>query len=378
MGKCLLAVLCAALMTFFPHSPVPPPPAAGTARCLSVGMDRFVERASTEPCSANNAEIMAALFSEYLPAGTRVSCRTNGPGSAAEMSRLIGEAFAGAGEEDISFLYLSTHGEMWETEKGGTLAVLVLSDGTKEEAVSADALRAMLDRIPGRKVLILDCCHAGAAAEAFTGPEWTVIAGCGPEEDCYFQSAGQKTGAGYFTTALENALQAADPRQIDPDGDGSVSLKELAARIREIYGVSTPVFYPGEDGRELFRIPENRKTPERLLGIAFDPQEEADGQVILSFRFRTEAAVKLEYRLVPEGEKGWDFDGAVRLPDRERTGSTRGLLKPGEKTRSIRVSRERLGENGRALLQVISLRGPGYREPVPEATKVIGDGHGSR
>ena len=372
MGKSLLAVLCAVLTSFLLPSPAPTASAGGAARCLAVGMDLFVNRETTEPCSANNAEIMAALFAAYLPEGTRVTRRVNGPGSAAEMSQLILDAFAGAGKEDISFLYLSTHGEMWETEEGNSLAALILSDGTEEEAISAEALRTMMDRIPGRKVLILDCCHAGAAAKAFDGPDWAVIAGCGAEEECYFQSAGKDTGTGYFTTALENALRASDLRQIDPNGDGSVSLKELAARIREIYGVAAPEFIPEGDERALFRIPENRKAPERLLGIEFDPQAEEDGQITLSFRFRTETAVKLEYRLVPAGENGWDFDSVERLPDRERTGSTRGLLSPGEKTRSIRISRERLGDTGRALLQVISLRGLRWQVPVPEATAVIG------
>ncbi len=372
MGKNLLAVLCAVLMSFLLPSPAPTASAGGAARCLAVGMDLFVNRETTEPCSANNAEIMAALFAAYLPEGTRVTRRVNGPGSAAEMSQLVLDAFAGAGKEDISFLYLSTHGEIWKTEEGNSLAALILSDGTEEEAISAEALRTMMDRIPGRKVLILDCCHAGAVAKAFGGPDWAVIAGCGAEEECYFQSAGKDTGTGYFTTALENALRASDLRQIDPDGDGSVNLKELAARIREIYGVAAPEFIPEGDERALFRIPENRKAPERLLGIEFDPQAEEDGQITLSFRFRTETAVKLEYRLVPAGENGWDFDRAERLPDRERTGSTRGLLSPGEKTRSIRISRERLGDTGRALLQVISLRGLRWQVPVPEATAVIG------
>ena len=372
MEKRLLAALCAVLMSFLLPSPAPPAFTGGTVRCLAVGMDLFVSRETTEPCSANNAEIMAALFAAYLPEGTRVTRRVNGPGSAAEMSQLILDAFAGAGREDTSFLYLSTHGEMWETEDGNSLAALILSDGTGEEAISAEALRTMMDRIPGEKVLILDCCHAGAAAKAFGGPDWTVIAGCGAEEECYFQSAGKDTGTGYFTTALENALRASDLRQIDPDGDGSVSMKELAARIREIYGVAAPEFIPEGDERTLFRIPENRKAPERLLGIEFDSQTEEDGQITLSFRFRTETAVKLEYRLVPAGENGWDFDSTERLPDCERTGSTRGLLSPGEKTRSIRISRERLGDTGTALLQVISLRGLRWQVPVPEATVMIG------
>lgn len=376
MGKSLQVLLCAVLLFLLPLSPAPaistPTPAPEPeTRFLAVGMDLFVTRDTTSPCSANNAETMAALAAACLPEGTRITRRVNGPGSAAELSELILGAFAGAKEGDTSILYLSTHGELWVTGET-SLAALVLSDGTKEEAISAEALRTMMDRIPGKKVLILDCCHAGAAAKAFDDPEWRVIAGCGPEEDCYFQSAGQDTGTGYFTTALENALRAADPEQIDPDGDGQVSLKELSARVREIYGVSTPVFLPEGDESPLFLLGGDR-APERLLGLDFGEAAEKDGTLTLSFTFRTETAVKVEYRLVPAGENGWDFAGAVRLPDRERTGSVRGLMAPGEKSRSIQVSRDRLGPEGRALLQVISLRGIHWQVPVPEATVVVGD-----
>ena len=376
MGKSLPVLLCAVLLFLLPLSPAPAEPtpapvpdAAAAVRFLAVGMDTFVTRDNTSPCSANNAETMAALAAACLPEGTRITRRVNGPGSAAELSALILSAFAGATAGDTSILYLSTHGELWVTEET-SLAALVLSDGTKEEAISAEALRTMMDRIPGKKVLILDCCHAGAMAKAFDDPDWRVIAGCGPDEECYFQSAGQDTGTGYFTTALENALRAADPAQIDPDGDGNVSLKELAARVREIYGVSAPVFLPEGDESPLFILPET-PAPERLLGIDFGEATEEDGTVTLSFTFRTETAVKVEYRLVPAGENGWDFGSAVRLPDRERTGSVRGLMAPGEKNRSIQVSRDRLGPEGKALLQVISLRGIHYQVPVPEATVVV-------
>ena len=90
------------------------------------------------------------------------------------------------------------------------------------------------------------------------------------------------------------------------------------------------------------------------------------------------AALTLRYpldmrfiELMPMGENGWDVAGAGRMPDRERTGQTRGLLSPGEKERSIRVSREKLGGAGAALLEIISMRGLYRQVPVPEATRVI-------
>ena len=374
MWKSLIAMMSAMMISLSASSGRPPRENPGsTVRCLAAGMDLFVTEENTSPCSANNAETMAALFAAYLPEGTRITRSVNGPASAAEMMQLLREAFAGAREEDVSILYLSTHGVSWE-EDGTLRAALILSDGTREEAVSAETLRTMLDLIPGKKVLILDCCHAGLIALAFEGPEWRVIAGCGAEEDCFFQSVGRATGSGYFTSALENALRAADTEQIDPDGDGSVSLGELAARIKEIYGVSGAVFLPEDDEAPLFLLPEERGAEERLLGIAFDPVTEQDGQMLLSFAFRTETTVKLEYRLTPAGENGWDFANTVRMPDRERTGSTRGLLSPGEKTRTITVSRDRFGDPGKILLQIVSLRGIHRQVPVVEATVVIGNG----
>ena len=375
MGKSWIAALFAALTAFsFRPSFLPAVPALPEAeyRCLAVGIDRFVNEENTAPCSANNAEVIAGLFGDCLPEGTRVTRRVNGPGSTAEMEELILEAFRGAGEEDTSYLYLSTHGVIWE-EAGEEKTALILSDGEQENALDPGTLREMMDRIPGQKVLILDCCHAGAVAERFTGPEWRVLAGCREEEDCFFWAAGEETGTGYFTSALENALRAAGPEQIDPDGDGSVSLKELSGRIREIYGISHAVFLPEGDNSRLFFPPEE-PDPERILDLVFYPAEEAEGQITLQFCFRTETAVKIEYRLVPERENGWDFSRAAKLPDRERSDNRRGVLSPGEKDRTIRISRERLGESGKALLQIVSFRGLYGQVPIPEATRVIRTG----
>ena len=337
MGKSWIAALLAAL-TAFPFFAISPAATASPAteyRCLAVGIDRFVDEENTAPCSANNTEGIAALFGDCLPVGTKVTRRVNGPGSAEEMERLILDTFRGAGEEDTSYLYLSTHGVTWE-EEGTEKAALILSDGEREEALEPRDLREMMDR-------------------------------------SYFWAAGEETGTGYFTSALENALRAAGPEQIDPDGNGEVSLRELAGRIREIYGISNAVFLPEDDDMYLFSLP-GRQDPERILGLQFDPVTEAEGQATLQFRFRTETAVRIEYRLVPRGADGWDFSRAAKLPDRERSGQKRGVLSPGEKERTIRVSRERLGEGGQALLQIVSFRGLYGQVPVPEATKMITTG----
>ena len=121
----------------------------------------------------------------------------------------------------------------------------------------------------------------------------------------------------------------------------------------------------------LFLLPEEETDSERILDLRFDPPVTEDGQIILAFHFRTDVKVKIEYRLVPMGPDGWEFDKAAKLPDRERTGQRRGVLSPGEKDRTVRISADKLGESGRALLQIVSFRGLYGQVPVPEATYLV-------
>ena len=64
----------------------------------------------------------------------------------------IGEAFAQAQEQDVSLFYYSGHGSAWN----GALF------GIDEKTVSPSELRECLDKVPGRKIVIVDACHSGA------------------------------------------------------------------------------------------------------------------------------------------------------------------------------------------------------------------------
>ena len=352
--------------------------AEGVTRCLAVGYDRFVTMPPTGPASANNVRAMAGLLEDFLPEGTRITTSVNGPGTAAGLEQLAREAFAENGEEDTALLYLSTHGAERPETPGGM--ALILSDGEEEEELTPEALREMLDRIPGKKILIVDACRSGAligkgteeGTDFFDDDRYRVLVSGGSEEESWFWSAetDEYTGTGYFTEALENALRASDEGQIDPDGSGEVSLEEVTARLGEIHGASTVYCRPEGSGEPLFSLPEDRKAGSRLRGIEISPAA-ADGEALaVPIRFRAEEPVRIMYQLVPSRNGRWDFEHAVRLPDRERTGLTRGLLSPGEKERTIRMSRKSLGEEGKALLQIISLHGE-VQLPAAEAARVI-------
>ena len=136
-------------------------PGEGITRCLLIGCDRFVSMPGTEPASANNVETMGALLSDFLPKGSVIRRTVNGPGTVEGFERLMTEVFRETDEADTSILYLSTHGLLKEVNEQQRMALL-LSDGTEEEDLKPGMLRSMLERIPGKKLLILDACHSGA------------------------------------------------------------------------------------------------------------------------------------------------------------------------------------------------------------------------
>ena len=374
------ALICLFLcLLFIPLLGMKGGPGEGRTRCLLIGCDRFVSMPGTEPASANNVETMGALLADFLPEDATVSRMVNGPGTVAEFENLVTETFRDAMEADTALIYLSTHGLLRE-EAGQQEMTLLLSDGTAEEKLEPKKLKRILDNVPGNKVLILDACHSGAMIGRGTkdGKNWfedencRVLVSSDAAEDSWFWSAetDRYTGTGYFTSAMDSALRASDIGQIDPDGSGYVSLQELTGRLREIHGASTVYCFPEESRDKLFRLPQDRKPGSRLQAVSFGLPEKDGNTVLLPIRFRAAESVRVMYQLVPSRNGRWDFEHAVKLPDREKTGLIRGLLSPGEKERKIRLSVNSLGEDGKALMQVISLQGEN-RTPAAEAGTVI-------
>ena len=355
-------------------------------RCLLIGCDRFVSMPGTEPASANNVETMAALLTDFLPEDTAedtlIIRQVNGPGTVAGFEQLVADAFRRSNEADTCLVYLSTHGVLIhnsESETNEYKMALLLSDGEEEEYLTPETLRETMDRLPGKKVLILDACHSGAVigqgldeGNPFEGSDCRVLVSSGAMEESWFWNTETDgyTGTGYFTAAMGNALRASDPEQIAQDGKGNVSLQGLTARLREIHGASTVYCWPEENQETLFRLPADRKIGSHLQGIAFGEAEQDGDAVVLPIRYKAGEAVRVMYQLVPGRNGTWDFEHAVRLPDREKTGLIRGLVSPGEKERKIRLTVKSLGEDGKALMQIITFNGDALTISVEAGTVI--------
>ena len=340
---------------------------SGVSRSLLIGYDRFVTMADTAPCSAGNTALMADLVKDFVPDMIQVVRRTDEPATVDGLTELIRDTFRDAGPADTSWLYISTHGIQWE-EKGESRMALLLSDGESEEALLPETLRKILDRIPGRKVLILDACHSGAAVSAFRSAAYQMLVSSTPEEDSFFwfspaTDSYTETGTGYFTAALNTALRASTPEQLDPDGSRTVSLNECLDRIRAICGVSTADGYPTSRETTLFHLNGEMQQPARVRGLEFDPVIRQDDDMLLRFHFTVTDPVKLEYRMVIRRDGGWAFEGGTTQIDEERIGTRRGWLSPGEKGRAVRLPVADAGEDGEALLIVISRDATGRSSP---------------
>ena len=83
--------------------------------------------------------------------GYEITTQTNLTTS--EMLAAVSSAFADAGNEDISLLYYSGHGNQWN---GGLIGIDMTSQ------ISPTELRNALDKVPGRKIVVVDACYSGA------------------------------------------------------------------------------------------------------------------------------------------------------------------------------------------------------------------------
>ena len=151
------------------------------------------------PRNAGDTRLMCdMLTSVSAPDGGRYTGRITVATdlSKAEIHTAIGEAFSGAGEDDVSLFFIASHGDY--TSTGAAAGRLSMSRG---EGLQFDELAAWLGEVPGKVVVVVESCGAGAAiylsGEENEGKSGVFTASTDPLAD--------------FTQRLVEAFEAVDP-----------------------------------------------------------------------------------------------------------------------------------------------------------------------
>ena len=343
--------------------------AQAATRVLLVGCDVFVTQRETTPSAAQGVRQLAEALAGAEPAPGEMTVCEAGVAGVDGLAELVAGTFAGAEEGDTSIFYICTHG-IWNSYEPAEGMVLLLSDGVREEGITAAGLKELFDPIPGEKLLMLDACHSGAMIgkgvyepflNLFAGGDYRIVCSSGGMEDSWYwrgltEDGSQVIGGGYFSGALARGLGALGDYAADENRDGAITMDELKRYLRANHGASTAQFYPEEDASVLLRYdPASLGRGPALQELSFEPGALQPGWEI-SFSFTVVSRVRVAYQLVYEDGGRWDFASAPLIWDDEANlsvfGAAPGWLEPGFRERQIALSPD-AGE-GYVLLQVLT------------------------
>ena len=283
-------------------------------RALLVGCDRFLSQPDTTPSSANNVQRMTETLSGGTMTLELLLTRPEGVGSLGDLAGLVLDAFDGADGDDVSIFYISTHG-LWQDGMGSSGMTLLLSDGLREVGVTAVQLRTLFGQIRGKKVLILDACHAGAMigkgvdeqlVNVFAGPDYVVICSSGGTEESWYWSGeidGEPlAGAGYFSSALVRAMSARGGFCADDNRDGVITLTELKRCLLDTHGASVVRTYPEESEFPVFTYDvaayTGRSREALVEGVSFESDVLSPQEPTVAFSFNVVSSVQMAYQIV--------------------------------------------------------------------------------
>lgn len=164
-----------------------------TYRALLIGEEYFYN----DTCTRNRADVL--MMSEMLKSvvglfGGRFSITRRYDLSASQVLNAISKTFSDADDDDVSLFFIASHGDMGDDPvSAGALAMspngdLLLGD-------LANALKA----VPGKVIVILESCGAGAAVYANNGSK---------DKKALFEEAKKRTEA--FDAAVIRAFSKAD------------------------------------------------------------------------------------------------------------------------------------------------------------------------
>ena len=340
-----------------------------TTRALLVACSDFETQEDLGAAISGNLHMVGSvLISADIGLGN-LSIEDGTIGSTDALREALTDAFADADEDDLSILYLCTHGVLSSADDG--LVYLLLGDGQTESLLSADDLYTLIRDIQGEKLLILDACHSGAwIGRGMPASEQTIkqpspflpdssihvlTSSSGSESSWYYDSESLSTGAvSYFASALSSGLGLYGSAEADLSGDGSVSLAELHRHLSvSVPSSSSQLLSTHADALSL-PTAQGAMLARPLTGFSYSTSLLTADNPTLDFSFTvTKENTSVQYRLVDFIDGGWDWKNARTFLDEGDDGSS--LLGVGRKTRTLALEDVMPDEGGYLMLQIFSV-----------------------
>lgn len=132
--------------------------AAGTYRALLIG-NTYTGESNELPGCENDVDGMRTMLGRMTATPYSVTVKKNI--RAEEILSSISSTFGNAGYNDVSLFYYSGHGANSVGADGNPTSYHAALVGTFQTYVSIARLKTELDKIPGKKVIIIDACHSG-------------------------------------------------------------------------------------------------------------------------------------------------------------------------------------------------------------------------
>lgn len=132
--------------------------AAGTYRALLIG-NTYTGESNELPGCENDVDGMRTMLGRMTATPYSVTVKKNI--RAEEILSSISSTFGNAGYNDVSLFYYSGHGANSLGADGNPTSYHAALVGTFQTYVSIARLKTELDKIPGKKVIIIDACHSG-------------------------------------------------------------------------------------------------------------------------------------------------------------------------------------------------------------------------
>lgn len=350
--------------------------AESTTRALLVACSDFETQEDLGAATSGNLHMVGSAFISADIGLGNLSIEDGTIGTVDALQSAITDAFSDADEDDLSILYLCTHGVLSSSDD--EQVYLLLGDGQTESPLSATTLYGLIQAVQGEKLLIIDACYSGALIgrgrpengilpvilsqkPGFLSPflldssVHVLTSASGSESSWYYDSEGLSSGAvSYFASALSSGLGLYGSVEADLSGDGAVSLAELHRYLSVAVPSSSSQLLSTRASMLSLPVAQGAMLSRPLMGFSYGTSLLCADDPVLDFSYTvTRDDTSVQYRLVDYTDGSWDWDNAKVFLDEGDNGDA--LLSTGRKYRSLSLEDITPDEGGYLMLQVFSV-----------------------